>query len=49
MTAPTRRPEQDALIALLAADRIDRRKFLKGVGAGSLLMLSGPALLAVLP
>jgi len=34
-------------MALLAADRgIDRRKFLKGVGAGSLLMLGGPALLA---
>lgn len=41
MTAPTRRTgNRDALMALLAADRgIDRRKFLKGVGAGSLLML----------
>jgi len=48
MTAPTRRTgNRDALMALLAADRgIDRRKFLKGVGAGSLLMLGGPALLA---
>lgn len=48
MSAPTRRTgNRDALMALLAADRgIDRRKFIKGVGAGGLLMLGGPALLA---
>jgi spermidine/putrescine transport system substrate-binding protein len=48
MTAPVRRKgNRDALIALLAADRgIDRRKFLKGMGAGTLLALGGPALLA---
>jgi spermidine/putrescine transport system substrate-binding protein len=33
-------------LALLASNRIDRREFLKRVGAGGVLMLGGPALLA---
>ena len=37
---------RDALLALLASNRIDRRQFLKRVGAGGVLMLGGPALLA---
>ena len=41
-----RRGNRDALLALLASNRIDRRQFLKRVGAGGVLMLGGPALLA---
>ena len=37
---------RDALLAMLASNRIDRRQFLKRVGAGGVLMLGGPALLA---
>lgn len=48
MTGPNRRTgSRDALLAMLAADRgVDRRRFIKGMGAGGLLMLGGPALLA---
>ena len=41
-----RRGNREALLALLASNRIDRRQFLKRVGAGGVLMLGGPALLA---
>jgi spermidine/putrescine transport system substrate-binding protein len=41
-----RKGNRDALLALLASNRIDRRQFLKRVGAGGVLMLGGPALLA---
>ena len=41
-----RRGNRDALLAMLASNRIDRREFLKRVGAGGVLMLGGPALLA---
>lgn len=37
---------RDAILAILAANHIDRREFLKRVGAGGVLMLGGPALLA---
>jgi spermidine/putrescine transport system substrate-binding protein len=38
---------RDAALALLAAGRgVDRRQFIKGIGAGGLLMIGGPALLA---
>lgn len=43
---PRRRGNRDTLLALLASNRIDRREFLKRVGAGGVLMLGGPALLA---
>ncbi len=43
---PRRRGNRDALLALLASNQIDRRQFLKRVGAGGVLMLGGPALLA---
>ncbi|HEX2421448.1 MAG TPA: spermidine/putrescine ABC transporter substrate-binding protein, partial [Acidimicrobiia bacterium] len=33
-------------MALLASGRIDRREFLRGFGAGGVLLLGGPALLA---
>jgi spermidine/putrescine transport system substrate-binding protein len=43
----TRRPgNQKAILALLASNGIDRREFLRRVGAGGVLMLGGPALLA---
>ncbi|HEY7563846.1 MAG TPA: spermidine/putrescine ABC transporter substrate-binding protein [Acidimicrobiia bacterium] len=41
-----RHGNRDALLAMLATNRIDRREFLKRVGAGGVLMLGGPALLA---
>ena len=41
-----RRGSRDALLALLASNQIDRRQFLKRVGASGVLMLGGPALLA---
>ena len=37
---------RDALLAMLASNRIDRREFLKRVGVGGVLLLGGPALLA---
>ncbi len=45
---PIRRRQggRDALLALLASNRIDRRAFLKRMGASGVLMLGGPALLA---
>jgi len=43
---PRRRGNRDAILALLASNRIDRREFLKRVGASGVLMLGGPALLA---
>jgi len=43
---PRRRGNRDAILAMLASNRIDRRQFLKRVGAGGVLMLGGPALLA---
>jgi spermidine/putrescine transport system substrate-binding protein len=45
--ANRRSGNRDAMLALLASvNGVDRRQFLKGVGAGGLLMLGGPALLA---
>lgn len=41
-----RRGQRDALIALLASNRIDRRQFLKRFGASGVFFLGGPALLA---
>lgn len=38
--------QRDALLALLASGRIDRRQFLRRFGAGGVLLLGGPALLA---
>jgi spermidine/putrescine transport system substrate-binding protein len=46
MVTPRRRGNRDAILAMLASNRIDRRQFLKRVGAGGVLMLGGPALLA---
>ena len=43
---PRRRGNRDAILAMLASNRIDRRQFLKRVGASGVLMLGGPALLA---
>ncbi|MGQ0847618.1 MAG: polyamine ABC transporter substrate-binding protein, partial [Actinomycetota bacterium] len=43
---PAHRGDRHALLALLASNRIDRREFLRRVGAGGVLMLGGPALLA---
>jgi spermidine/putrescine transport system substrate-binding protein len=43
---PRRHGNRDAILAMLASNRIDRRQFLKRVGAGGVLMLGGPALLA---
>lgn len=43
---PKRRGSRDALLSMLATNKIDRREFLKKVGAGGVLMLGGPALLA---
>ena len=43
---PRRRGNRDVILAMLASNRIDRRQFLKRVGAGGVLMLGGPALLA---
>lgn len=43
---PRRRGNRDALLTMLATNRIDRREFLKRMGAGGVLMLGGPALLA---
>jgi spermidine/putrescine transport system substrate-binding protein len=40
------RGSRDALIAMLMTNRIDRREFLRRVGASGVLMLGGPALLA---
>ncbi|CAN5283830.1 spermidine/putrescine ABC transporter substrate-binding protein [soil metagenome] len=40
------RGNRDALISMLMTNRIDRREFLRRVGAGGVLMLGGPALLA---
>lgn len=37
---------RDAILAILAANQIDRREFLRRVGAGGVLILGGPALLA---
>lgn len=37
---------RDVLISMLMTNRIDRREFLRRVGAGGVLMLGGPALLA---
>jgi spermidine/putrescine transport system substrate-binding protein len=36
----------EAILVMLAANQIDRREFLRRVGAGGVLMLGGPALLA---
>jgi spermidine/putrescine transport system substrate-binding protein len=36
----------EAILAILASSQIDRREFLRRVGAGGVLMLGGPALLA---
>ena len=41
-----RRGQRDALLALLASNRIDRRQFLKRFGASGVFFLGGPALLA---
>src|SRR4026208_490141 len=41
-----REGNRDALLAMLASNRIDRREFLKRVGVGGVLLLGGPALLA---
>jgi spermidine/putrescine transport system substrate-binding protein len=46
MVIPRRRGNRDAILAMLASNRIDRRQFLKRVGASGVLMLGGPALLA---
>ena len=43
---PVRRGQRDALLALLASGRIDRREFLRRFGAGGVLLIGGPALLA---
>ena len=40
------RGNRDVLISMLMTNRIDRREFLRRVGAGGVLMLGGPALLA---
>ena len=40
------RGDRDVLISMLMTNRIDRREFLRKVGAGGVLMLGGPALLA---
>ncbi len=40
------RGNRDVLISMLMTNRIDRREFLRKVGAGGVLMLGGPALLA---
>ncbi|HKZ19262.1 MAG TPA: spermidine/putrescine ABC transporter substrate-binding protein [Acidimicrobiia bacterium] len=41
-----RRGQRDVLLSLLASGRIDRREFLRRFGAGGVLLLGGPALLA---
>lgn len=41
-----RRGQRDVLLNLLASGRIDRREFLRRFGAGGVLLLGGPALLA---
>lgn len=41
-----RRGSRDAILAMLASNRIDRRQFLRRVGAGGVFLLGGPALLA---
>jgi spermidine/putrescine transport system substrate-binding protein len=46
MQRTQRRGNRDALLAMLASNRIDRREFLKRVGAGGVFLLGGPALLA---
>jgi spermidine/putrescine transport system substrate-binding protein len=46
MNRTQRRGNRDAVLSLLTSGGIDRREFLKRVGAGGALLLGGPALLA---